>query len=182
MNSLKLRVRAARLYKGRRFEVEYRMALKNFTGVQGKTIALLCALMRDRAGLKKGFEGAKRFFEIQGRKILSGRRPSLGFSTKARTHERYSQKIIVLSHALLTAPLDKIDSPKAVKTVIRAEELALGAAYRVLKKAGNGFPGARMAIVFGGDEAIDGLKEEYFRGVIAHGAIGASPLLFHIRA
>jgi 3-oxoacyl-(acyl-carrier-protein) synthase len=35
-----------------------------------------------------------------------------------------------------------------------------------------------MAVVFGGDEAIDGLKEEYFRGVIAHGAIGASPLLF----
>ncbi len=89
-----------------------------------------------------------------------------------------SRKIVVASHALLTAPLEKIDSPKAVKTVIRAEELALGVASVALKKAGEGFPGARMAVVFGGDDAIDGLKEEYFRGVIADKAIGASPLLF----
>lgn len=88
------------------------------------------------------------------------------------------RKIIVLSHALLTAPLDRVDSPKAVKTVIRAEELALGAASIALKKAEEGFPIGRGAVVFGGDEAIDKLKEEYFRGVIADKAIGASPLLF----
>ncbi|MBI5236499.1 MAG: hypothetical protein HY886_09680 [Deltaproteobacteria bacterium] len=89
-----------------------------------------------------------------------------------------SRKIIVLSHALLTAPLDRIDSPKAVKTVIRAEELVLGAASVALKKAGEGFVNGRMAVVFGGDEAIDGPKEEYFKGVMTDKAIGASPLLF----
>src|SRR3970040_2977762 len=70
----------------------------------------------------------------------------------------------------------KIETPKAVKTVIKAEELALAAGAAALKQSRNGE--LETGIVFGIDNAIDRCKEEFFKGLLAEGPIGASPLLF----
>jgi len=70
----------------------------------------------------------------------------------------------------------KIETPKAVKTVIKAEELALAAVSAALKQIRN--LELETGIVFGIDNAIDRCKEEFFKGLLAEGPIGASPLLF----
>ena len=70
----------------------------------------------------------------------------------------------------------KIETPKAVKTVIKAEELALAAVSAALKQIRNWE--LETGIVFGIDNAIDRCKEEFFKGLLAEGPIGASPLLF----
>ena len=70
----------------------------------------------------------------------------------------------------------KIETPKAVKTVIKAEELALAALSAALKQIRN--LELETGIVFGIDNAIDRCKEEFFKGLLAEGPIGASPLLF----
>lgn len=69
-----------------------------------------------------------------------------------------------------------IDAPKAVKTVLKAEELALAAVSSALKQVEN--PGLDTGIVFGIDNSIDRCKTEFFKGLLAEGPIGASPLLF----
>ena len=70
----------------------------------------------------------------------------------------------------------KIETPKAVKTVIKAEELALAALSAALKQIRN--LELETGIVFGIDNAIDRCKEEFFKGLLAEGPICASPLLF----
>ena len=70
----------------------------------------------------------------------------------------------------------KIETPKAVKTVIKPEELALAAVSAALKQIRNWE--LETGIVFGIDNAIDRCKEEFFKGLLAEGPIGASPLLF----
>ena len=69
-----------------------------------------------------------------------------------------------------------IETPKPVKTVLRAEELTLAAVSEALKQI------RRLeldtGIVFGIDNAIDKCKAEFFKGLLAEGPIGASPLLF----
>lgn len=79
----------------------------------------------------------------------------------------------------------RIETPKAVKTVIKAEELALAAVSTALKQAGislisnsNRGPAGYCGVVFGIDNAIDRCKAEFFKGLLAEGPIGASPLLF----
>lgn len=69
-----------------------------------------------------------------------------------------------------------IETPKAVKTVLKAEELSLAAVSSALKQVGN--PGLDTGIVFGIDNSIDRCKAEFFKGLLAEGPIGASPLLF----
>lgn len=69
-----------------------------------------------------------------------------------------------------------IETPKAVKTLLKAEELSLAAVSSALKQAGN--LGLDTGIVFGIDNSIDRCKAEFFKGLLAEGPIGASPLLF----
>ncbi|MEK7829115.1 MAG: beta-ketoacyl synthase N-terminal-like domain-containing protein [Deltaproteobacteria bacterium] len=69
-----------------------------------------------------------------------------------------------------------IETSKAVKTVIKAEELALAALSAALRQIRNLELDA--GIVFGIDNAIDRCKAEFFKGLLAEGTIGASPLLF----
>ena len=70
-----------------------------------------------------------------------------------------------------------IETPKPVKTVLRAEELTLAAVSAAMKQIRN--LGSDTGIVFGIDNAIDSCKAEFFKGLLAEGPIGASPLLFH---
>lgn len=70
-----------------------------------------------------------------------------------------------------------IETIRPVKTVIKAEELALAAASMALRQAGLDNL-ENSAVVFGIDNAIDGCKAEFFKGLLQDGPIGASPLLF----
>lgn len=70
-----------------------------------------------------------------------------------------------------------IETIRSVKTVIKAEELALAAASMALRQAGLDNL-ENSAVVFGIDNAIDGCKAEFFKGLLQDGPIGASPLLF----
>ncbi|MBI5885951.1 MAG: hypothetical protein HZB85_05145 [Deltaproteobacteria bacterium] len=74
-------------------------------------------------------------------------------------------------------PLAEIEGVKRVKTVLRSEELILSAVSEVLRKAA-WVERERTGIVLGADNAIDECKEEYYRGVLAEGPLGASPLSF----
>ncbi|GEM_PF-6188660 len=69
-----------------------------------------------------------------------------------------------------------IETLKTVKTVLRAEELALAAVSAALKQIRN--LELDTGIVFGIDNSIDRCKAEFFKGLLAEGPIGASPLLF----
>lgn len=80
-----------------------------------------------------------------------------------------------------------IETIKPVKTVVKAEELALSATSAALKQAGWNPPlippfvkGGKgvLGIIFGIDNAIDVCKAQFFKGLLEDGAIGASPLLF----
>lgn len=73
--------------------------------------------------------------------------------------------------------LASIETIRPVKTVIKAEELALAAASMALRQAGLDNL-ENSAVVFGIDNAIDGCKAEFFKGLLQDGPIGASPLLF----
>lgn len=89
--------------------------------------------------------------------------------------------IYIKGAACLSAPVPDIEAVKKVKTVIRAEELAISAAYLAMKSAGIDTKAPRhegCGVVFGVDNAIDGVKYEFYNGVITDGALGASPLLF----
>ncbi|MBI3398276.1 MAG: hypothetical protein HY026_03455 [Deltaproteobacteria bacterium] len=66
---------------------------------------------------------------------------------------------------------------KSVKTVIKAEDLALAATAMALKQAELDSL-ENSAVIFGIDNAIDGCKEQFFKGLLQDGPIGASPLLF----
>ncbi|MDP2681752.1 MAG: beta-ketoacyl synthase N-terminal-like domain-containing protein [Deltaproteobacteria bacterium] len=70
-----------------------------------------------------------------------------------------------------------IETPKPVKTVLRAEELTLAALSAALKQIRN-LELDTTGIVFGIDNAIDKCKAEFFKGLVSEGPIGASPLLF----
>ena len=69
-----------------------------------------------------------------------------------------------------------IETLKPVKTVLKAEELSLAAVSAAMRQIRNLELDA--GIVFGIDNSIDRCKAEFFKGLLAEGPIGASPLLF----
>lgn len=76
-----------------------------------------------------------------------------------------------------------IETIKSVKTLLRAEELALAATSIALKQTGFSLVQAanlnqHCGIIFGIDNAIDRCKSDFFRGLLSDGPLGASPLLF----
>ena len=86
-------------------------------------------------------------------------------------------KVFITDWALVTEPLSSLNTVKAVKTVLRSEELILGAVSEVLSKA-DGFEREDAGVVLGADNAIDACKEEFYRAVLTDGPLGASPLVF----
>ncbi|MBI5047550.1 MAG: hypothetical protein HZB54_01175 [Deltaproteobacteria bacterium] len=85
-------------------------------------------------------------------------------------------KIYITGMGICNEVPAKIETPKAVKTVIKAEELALAAVSAAFKQIRTWE--LDTGIVFGIDNAIDRCKAEFFKGLLAEGPIGASPLLF----
>ncbi len=65
-------------------EAEYRMALKKFYWRPGKTIALIGALMRDRAGLKRLLKAQNDFLRFKAGRYFRKAASSLGFGTGTR--------------------------------------------------------------------------------------------------
>lgn len=86
------------------------------------------------------------------------------------------KKIFITGMGRCREAPDHIETPKAVKTVIKAEELSLAAVSAALKQIRN--LGLDTGIVFGVDNAIDRCKAEFFKGLLTEGPIGASPLFF----
>ena len=85
--------------------------------------------------------------------------------------------IYITGVGLCKEALASIETIRSVKTVIKAEELALAAASMALRQAGLDNL-ENCAVVFGIDNAIDGCKAEFFKGLLQDGPMGASPLLF----
>jgi len=79
--------------------------------------------------------------------------------------------------AILTA-LSADGAP--IRLIHSIEELAVLAAHEALIRAGVATPyrGADLGLVLGVEEGIDGIKARYYRGVMADGPLGASPLTF----
>jgi hypothetical protein len=71
----------------------------------------------------------------------------------------------------------KLELPRTVKTILKAEELALAATSTAVKQAGSPLSSS-CGIIFGVDNAIDGCKSQFFKGLLNDGPLGASPLLF----
>lgn len=67
-----------------------------------------------------------------------------------------------------------------VRLVHGIEELAILAAHDALGRAGVPMPygGDDLCLVLGAEEGIDGIKARYYRGILADGPLGASPLTF----
>jgi hypothetical protein len=67
-----------------------------------------------------------------------------------------------------------------VRLIHGIEELAVLAAHAALRGAGIPVPyrGDGLGVVLGVEEGIDGIKARYYRGVLADGPLGASPLTF----
>jgi 3-oxoacyl-(acyl-carrier-protein) synthase len=77
--------------------------------------------------------------------------------------------------------LGKLDGlMKPMRLVHELERLAVAAAGGALMDAGLHFPvgDQTVGIYLGLDDAVEDIKDEYFRGVAAEGILGASPLLF----
>jgi hypothetical protein len=79
--------------------------------------------------------------------------------------------------AILTA-LSADGAP--IRLIHSIEELAVLAAHEALIRAGVPTPyrGDDLGLVLGVEEGIDGIKARYYRGVMADGPLGASPLTF----
>jgi hypothetical protein len=67
-----------------------------------------------------------------------------------------------------------------VRLVHPIEEVAVLAAHDALAAAGVTMPvgGEDIGIALGVEEGIDGLKAEYYRGILKDGPLGASPIVF----
>jgi hypothetical protein len=67
-----------------------------------------------------------------------------------------------------------------IRLIHSIEELAVLAAHEALIRAGVPTPyrGDDLGLVLGVEEGIDGIKARYYRGVMADGPLGASPLTF----
>jgi len=68
----------------------------------------------------------------------------------------------------------------AVRLIHPIEEVAVLAAHEALTSGGLSVPagGEEVGIALGVEEGIDGLKAEYYRGILKDGPLGASPMLF----
>lgn len=88
-----------------------------------------------------------------------------------------NNRVFITGFSLVTEPFGNLETVKRVKTILRSEELILGAVSDVLKKA-QGLEREATGVVFGSDNAIDDCKEGYYRAVLADGPLGASPLVF----
>jgi hypothetical protein len=79
--------------------------------------------------------------------------------------------------AILTA-LSADGAP--IRLIHSIEELAVLAAHEALIRAGVRTPyrGDDLSLVLGVEEGIDGIKARYYRGILADGPLGASPLTF----
>jgi 3-oxoacyl-(acyl-carrier-protein) synthase len=71
-------------------------------------------------------------------------------------------------------------SAQPVRLVHPIEEVAVLAAYEALTSAGVAMPvgGEDIGVALGVEEGIDGLKAEYYRGLLRDGPLGASPIVF----
>jgi len=71
-------------------------------------------------------------------------------------------------------------SAPPVRLVHPIEEAAVLAAYEALASAGVAMPvgGEDIGVALGVEEGIDGLKAEYYRGLLKDGPLGASPIVF----
>jgi hypothetical protein len=67
-----------------------------------------------------------------------------------------------------------------VRLIHGIEELAILAAHEALRRAGVPMPyrGDDLGVLLGVEEGIDGIKARYYRGILADGPLGASPLTF----
>ena len=67
-----------------------------------------------------------------------------------------------------------------IRLIHEVEELAVLAAHEALRRAGVPMPyrGDDLGLVLGVEEGIDGIKARYYRGILADGPLGASPLTF----
>ena len=71
-----------------------------------------------------------------------------------------------------------------IRLVHPIEEVAVVAAHEALASAGISVPvgGDDIGIALGVEEGIDGLKAEYYRGILKDGPLGASPIMFPFTA
>jgi hypothetical protein len=67
-----------------------------------------------------------------------------------------------------------------IRLIHPIEEVAVLAAYEALASAGVPTPvgGEDIGVALGVEEGIDGLKAEYYRGILKDGPLGASPIVF----
>jgi len=67
-----------------------------------------------------------------------------------------------------------------VRLIQPIEEVAVLAAHEALASAGVSTPagGEDVGIALGVEEGIDGIKAEYYRGILKDGLLGASPIMF----
>tara|TARA_B100000315_G_scaffold257950_1_gene308529 strand:+ start:492 stop:1322 length:831 start_codon:yes stop_codon:yes gene_type:complete len=81
-------------------------------------------------------------------------------------------------------PIDCSELLGQERTVLRIEELALYAASKAIKDAKLSIINNPVSVdlVLGVDEGIDDCKKHFFKGLIADGAQGVSPLLFPFTA
>ncbi len=80
--------------------------------------------------------------------------------------------------AAILETLARTGSP--VRLIHPIEEVAVLAAHEALASAALSVPvgGDDVGIALGVEEGIDGLKAEYYRGILKDGPLGASPILF----
>ena len=71
-----------------------------------------------------------------------------------------------------------------IRLVHPIEQVAVLAAHDALASAGVSMPvgGEDIGVVLGVEEGIDGLKAEYYRGILTDGPLGASPIVFPFTA
>lgn len=88
------------------------------------------------------------------------------------------RKKVRISRLFLSGEHD-MTPPVNTRTLLDAERLMLGSISASIAGCGLSRPDIeRAGIIVGIDNAIDKVKESYFRGVVKDGPLGASPLLF----
>ncbi len=87
------------------------------------------------------------------------------------------EKAVIISVGRANEPVEKLETVRRVKTVIRSEELLLSAISGALKN----LPAKAKrpdGIVVGVDNAIDSCKAEFYKEFLKDGPRGVSPLIF----
>lgn len=86
-----------------------------------------------------------------------------------------------LNSAYMEETLEKFEGRiRQMRLVNPLERLAVAAVGSVLADAGTDFPvgDSGIGMYIGMDDAMEDIKDEYFKGIVADGIMGASPLLF----